>query len=222
MKIVLKSYDNYTYDQIKLDYEEFQSSICEVVSSTAKPKTRWKLDCTFVYYLLRELKFSVMYRNHFLNCWSQYVGRLIVILEPTTVDLIDYKWNYRLYCLVREKCELDHALSWLSTLGGAFSALGDYFERCAETAGKISVNQLRLALRLGDASIVARCRLYLSLSLIQMKRFKAARRIILAEYESAKSQVVKDERLLRMCQGIWAKLKYEMEMAKNVRKSEGQ
>lgn len=26
--------------------------------------------------------------------------------------------------MVRERCELDHALSWLSTLGGAFSALG--------------------------------------------------------------------------------------------------
>lgn len=54
-----------------------------------------------------------------------------------------------MYDLVRERCEVDHALSWLSTLGGAFSALGDYFEACADTAGKISVHQLKLALRLG-------------------------------------------------------------------------
>lgn len=44
---------------------------------------------------------------------------------------------------------MDHAFSWLSTLGGAFSALGDYFENCAETAGKISIQQLQLAFRLG-------------------------------------------------------------------------
>lgn len=51
--------------------------------------------------------------------------------------------------MVKERCEVDHAFSWLSTLGGAFSALGDYFENCAETAGKISIQQLQLAFRLG-------------------------------------------------------------------------
>lgn len=34
--------------------------------------------------------------------------------------------NYLSY----EKRELDSALAWLSTLGGAFSALGDDFENC--------------------------------------------------------------------------------------------
>lgn len=32
--------------------------------------------------------------------------------------------------LCHEKRELDSALAWLSTLGGAFSALGDNFEHC--------------------------------------------------------------------------------------------
>lgn len=29
-----------------------------------------------------------------------------------------------------ERREVDHAMSWLSTLGGAFSALGEEFQHC--------------------------------------------------------------------------------------------
>lgn len=29
-----------------------------------------------------------------------------------------------------ERREVDHAMSWLSTLGGAFSALGEQFHHC--------------------------------------------------------------------------------------------
>lgn len=32
--------------------------------------------------------------------------------------------------MVMERMEIDHAMSWLSTLGGAFSALGDQFVHC--------------------------------------------------------------------------------------------
>ncbi|KAG5897845.1 hypothetical protein JTB14_011843 [Gonioctena quinquepunctata] len=119
--------------------------------------------------------------------------------------------------MVRERCELDNTLSWLSTLGGAFSALGDYFPNCAHTAGKISFHQLNLAHRLGDPNIAARCRLYSSLSLIQQKRFKLAEAIILREYHNAKSASIVDKRLLNMCKGIWSKLQYEHQLFKKSR-----
>lgn len=32
--------------------------------------------------------------------------------------------------MANERKEIDHAMSWLSTLGGAFSALGDRFDSC--------------------------------------------------------------------------------------------
>ena len=32
--------------------------------------------------------------------------------------------------MVVERQEVDHAMSWLSTLGGAFSALGEEFDHC--------------------------------------------------------------------------------------------
>lgn len=117
--------------------------------------------------------------------------------------------NYRTTNLAWERLELDHCLSWLSTLGGAFSALGDYFTNCALIAGKISFHQLKLAMRLGDPTVASRCKLYLSLSLIQRGYFQLARKIIYEEYQKAKNAVVIDTRLVKMCQGIWAKLKYE-------------
>lgn len=36
----------------------------------------------------------------------------------------------RITSLVMERSELDSAMSWLSTLGGAYSALGDQFSYC--------------------------------------------------------------------------------------------
>lgn len=126
--------------------------------------------------------------------------------------------NYKIEYLVREKCEVDHTLSWLSTLGGAFSALGDNSVNCAEIAGKISFHQLELAFRLQDPGIVARCRLYFSLSLIQRKHYKLAKRIILNEYETAKQSTVLDERLINMCKGIWSKLQYEYNLNRQCKK----
>lgn len=115
--------------------------------------------------------------------------------------------------MVRERCELDHTLSWLSTLGGAFSALGDYAINYAEVAGKISFHQWSLALKMNDPNIVARCRLYFSLSLIQKGHYKLARDIIQQEYTNANNATIPDTRLLKMCQGIWSKLQYEHKLS---------
>lgn len=49
------------------------------------------------------------------------------LIKPK-LEILDYAWNKRLTDLVSQKQELEHAMSWLSTLGGAFSALGDTFE----------------------------------------------------------------------------------------------
>ncbi|KFB40814.1 AGAP001342-PA-like protein [Anopheles sinensis] len=108
--------------------------------------------------------------------------------------------------------ELTELMAWLSTLGGAFSALGDYQHACADTAGKISIHQMKLAFRLGDPSLVARCQLYLAISLTQKTEFAAAKRIIQKVYRSETKQTDPDTRLLKMCQGIWAKLRYEYEL----------
>lgn len=134
--------------------------------------------------------------------------------------------------LCQERRELDSALAWLSTLGGAFSALGDNFEHCvsilnfshrylwnlnmsmkillqAVMAGRISISQFRIALKLGDPQTISRCRLFYAVSLIQRSDLRLARYIIEDEYHKAVTIHLEDKRLKRMCCGIWAKLRYE-------------
>ncbi|XP_030755089.1 uncharacterized protein F58A4.6 [Sitophilus oryzae] len=209
--LTILSPDKYYYGKVLLDNREVLN-LNDFNQNEGKEvlKGKLNLDCVFVHYFIKELILSCIYRNNFLKFvnTSDVLPRNL-ILQETKRDLIDYRWNEHVCFLIREKCELDHALSWLSTLGGAFSALGDYFEKCADTAGKISVNQLKLAIRLGDPNIASRCRLYLSLSLIQKKKYKLAAKIIEAEYVTSKCAIIVDERLVRMCKGIWSKLQYE-------------
>jgi hypothetical protein len=107
--------------------------------------------------------------------------------------------------------------SWLSTLGGAFSALGDYFEDRAKIAGKISIHQMMLACRLCDPNLISRCKLFLSISLIQQENFKLAQRLIREQNEIGKAS--DDTRLIKMCLGIWSKLQYSYKICKNKKKT---
>lgn len=145
------------------------------------------------------------------------VGTILIKLRTPKKQFLDYKWNDRITQLALERREVDYAMSWLSTLGGAFSALGEEFQHCAEIAGKISIQQFELALRLGDPLLVARCKLYGALSLIQQGKFGIPKNIIRNVYKFALAQ--KDIRLQNMCQGIWAKLKYCYKLKREGNKS---
>ncbi|KAL0266583.1 UNVERIFIED_CONTAM: hypothetical protein PYX00_009084 [Menopon gallinae] len=167
------------------------------------------------------LKHSVNYRKHIrrklLNSLENIpAGRDVNIclkLVRPPADILDFGWNYRISKLVAEKQELENSMSWLSTLGGAFSALGDNFEHCAKVAGRISLQQLQIALRLGEPPLVARCKLYMALSLIQQKKLNTAKSIVKEQYEVAKT--CKDYRLSNMCKGIWSKLQYTYKIEKS-------
>lgn len=88
----------------------------------------------------------------------------------------------------------------------------------AERAGRISMYQLKLAFKSGDPSIIARSKLYYSISLIQKGRLRAARKMILDQYEFAKEERRGgDERVYKMCHGIWLKLQYAYTMRKQKR-----
>ncbi|KAF5272052.1 hypothetical protein FQR65_LT05034 [Abscondita terminalis] len=207
--------DDHLYDNFIVTENNIKPSVevCPSGKKTSLDVVELLVDGILVHYFIRELRHCLYYRKRFLKEHSNdAVVRLN--LQPAAKQIVDYKWNYRIEHLVRERCELEHTLSWLSTLGGAFSALGDYFANCAEMAGKISINQLKLAMMLDDPNVVARCRLYLSLSLIQQGRFKLAQRIIHYEYLKARNSVVVDIRLINMCRGIYCKLKYDWEMYK--------
>ncbi|KAI4454908.1 hypothetical protein MML48_9g00002217 [Holotrichia oblita] len=199
----------------RCDVEAHQIDRC---SST---RIKFNINGIFLHFLLNELIYCGHYRSSFVNFYvpnELKVNTILFDLQNTTDQIIDYKWNEILNYLVREKCELEHALSWLSTLGGAFSALGDYFASSA-LVGKISYHQLVLAIRMGDPTIASRCKLYFSLSLIQRHKFKLARKIIEAEFQECKNAVILDTRLVKMCLGIWSKLQYEHQKYRQEKKS---
>ena len=73
---------------------------------------------------------------------------------------------------VLERIQLEESMFWLSTLGGACSALGDSCTGWADRAHTITLQQMSIALSIGDPSIVARCKLYMAISAIQKGKFK--------------------------------------------------
>ncbi|GAB0087851.1 uncharacterized protein DMENIID0001_022050 [Sergentomyia squamirostris] len=140
--------------------------------------------------------------------------RVVVKVRDPERNFIDYSGCWIACQIAWERAELDNLLSWFSTLGGAYSSLGDDFEYCAKTAGQISMKQLKIALKLGDPHTISRCKLYYSISLIQRGHLRAAKYLIREQYASAVSSSTPDERLVRMCLGIWAKLQYTYDQRK--------
>ncbi|KAH8365780.1 hypothetical protein KR093_004363, partial [Drosophila rubida] len=164
-----------------------------------------QLDAIHGNYLLREvLQQTVLQR------WLQHelgVQLLWLSLQPPARLDPDYKWMQMLSHTICEHVQLEHLMCWLSTLGGGYSSLGDQFERCAEAAGQISLQQLSIGIRLGNPLMQSRCKLYYSISLIQRGALRRAKQLIRVQHRLARRQ--HDQRLLRMCQGIWEQLRYE-------------
>lgn len=76
---------------------------------------------------------------------------------------------------------------------------------------------MKLAYRLGDPNLLARCKLFLSISLIQQRRFKFAQFIVRQQYQYALE--IDDNRLRKMCLGIWSKLQYTYKIHRQNRRN---
>lgn len=131
---------------------------------------------------------------------------LVVQLEwPTNLPVFK-AWSWRIMLLVLKKQSLEETMIWLSTLGGAYSAMGNYYIRYAEIAGKISVQQLQVALQMGDPISIAKCRIYIAVSLMQRGRLKDAKKITRSQWLVGKRSG--DNQLKRMCLGVWSRLSH--------------
>lgn len=86
----------------------------------------------------------------------------------------------------------------------------------AIVAGKISIQQLKIAIRIGDPLIASRCKLYAAISLLQRGYYKQAKFIVQNQYKFIKCQLNVDDRLIKMCCGIWTKLRYEINKRKKI------
>ncbi|XP_033208020.1 uncharacterized protein F58A4.6 isoform X2 [Belonocnema kinseyi] len=215
--IILKSHDVIPYQNNKIQIEKnADGDDCAECRKVIQLQLNKKgLNSHLVSLYVSTLRRSDLYRisamRMLIRFSKQKVPRnekwiIFIKLRNPRKHFIDYAWSERITRLATEKREIDHAMSWLSTLGGAFSALGEEIPYCAEVAGKISVKQFKLAYRLGDPLLEARCKLYAALSLIQRGDLKTPKRMLRDIYRFGIHE--KDVRLQNMCQGVWAKLKY--------------
>uniref|UniRef100_A0A1A9ZID0 Uncharacterized protein n=1 Tax=Glossina pallidipes TaxID=7398 RepID=A0A1A9ZID0_GLOPL len=182
-------------------------------SSSQRPLVRrFKTEINGItyFYLHKELVLFTEYRKIlYTHLATKGVQLLYLQIVLPSKQIIDWKWNAMLTRKLYEKVETDYLMSWLSTLGGGFSALGEQFSRCAEVAGKISMRQLYIGIHLGDPFLQARCKLYYSVSLLQIGKLRSAKYIIKQQYHFALCHKDVDGRLLKMCKGIWQRLQYE-------------
>ncbi|CAI9715861.1 Hypothetical predicted protein [Octopus vulgaris] len=182
------------------------------------------LDSHLVSLLMDRVRFSPKFKKRFIKFVQSNIGfshrpaNIILDQSHTTVpyfidivlqypkQYIDYSWHCKMQHLVEMKLRMDEAMAILSTLGGGYSALGEYYENHSLEAFNIAVKQLQIALKSTDPLSVSRCYLYIALSLMQRGYLHCSRAIIRKQFSFAKNHMIQDGRLISMCHGLWAKL----------------
>lgn len=193
-----------------------------------------ELDAHLVSCICSELKRSWIFRRRFLKFVARNFGFKAfevpnsvnasqifeffdsVVVVPYVVKLvllyprqkIDYAWNYRIGDQITRRAMLDDAMNWLSTLGGGYSSLGDYFQHHAEEAGRISLQQLKLSEQMGDPLMSVRCRLFYAQSLMQRGYIKQCKTIIRAQRYFCKSLLVSDDKVLALYKSLKWRLRH--------------
>ncbi|ELU01463.1 hypothetical protein CAPTEDRAFT_148849 [Capitella teleta] len=186
-----------------LDFVEFKTC---VFYDGIKPQGKLFLALAhprFAFLLVQQLRVSQNFRSNFpidfnlclFLAWPQYLP-------------IDYAWDYRIRCIIEKTAVLDDAMNWLNTLGGGYSALGDYSDSHSESAARIALRQWKIASELGNDPIVVRCYLYMSLSLMQRGYLRTSKYILRCQYYRAQHLPIVDRCLFAMCQGLWSRLKH--------------
>lgn len=170
---------------------------------------------------------SKVYRESFSSFWSRSdttapplpdnASRDVVLrirMTKPVVRFIDYESCYIINKILWEFIELDDALHWLSTLGGAFSNLGEHSQGFAEKAGENAWKQLVVAQKYGDKTVIAKCWLFIAMSCMQRREFEKSRTIVKRIFKQMQAKGVRDlvgsSKIRTICRGIWARLLYEI------------
>ncbi|KAM7433949.1 hypothetical protein ABFA07_015882 [Porites harrisoni] len=134
---------------------------------------------------------------------------IYINVQPLTCLCVepDLNWCRCLLVGLVEYMQLQDVMAWLSTLGGAYSAMGEHFCSYSEKAGQISQHQLLVAMRLGNPILAAQCKVFAAMSLIQRGRLKMASKVIREQYHLALNGL-KDEKLLSSCKAAWIRIQY--------------
>ena len=123
---------------------------------------------------------SPLFRERIWNYFSYLQVqclRIKLVIDQTPL-VWDRRWSLRVTCLVNNRMEVEELMALLSTLGGAFSCIGEIDTQAARIAGKIAQRQLSLSKSTGDPNLVVRCFLYQVYSLCQQGFKKKAIRVM--------------------------------------------
>ena len=165
--------------------------------------------------LLQDSVYRTLVANHWNNALS-------ILVTPPNPASLDHQGSALAQAVLVKAVETEDALHWLSTLGGAYSNLGEGSLDRAKQAGRNAMKQLAVLGKNGDVTVALKCWLFIGQSLVQQGRFKIARRILRSVWtECHKPQVASlasTSKLVKMCQGIWNRLVHER---KEARKSHG-
>jgi len=143
---------------------------------------------------------------------------LRLVMRTKYQPSVHLSWYRRILRLINEFIHLYEAMAWLSTLGGAYSAMGDYGEQYAEVAKKISMKQLRLAMTSGDLTHVSRCWIFIAMSAMQHGLLSNSKTLLLKQWQFAHSaEGQRDPRLKNMILGTWELLKQKRKQRKLLR-----
>lgn len=188
-------------------------------------------ECFFKF--VRCLLAPAFWQNMLNNFSSRWEKRVVLDCQPTSYvksDGIDFlvfviyavpqppihiAWYRRIVALINEFIHVYEVMAWLSTLGGAYSAMGDYCDRAKGVAKQISAKQLQLAARLGDPTQVCRCWIFLAMSAIQHGQLRLSRQILTYQWRFVHTtEGQRDPRLKNMILGVWSRLVYERKLRK--------
>ncbi|XP_031548853.1 uncharacterized protein LOC116286471 [Actinia tenebrosa] len=131
----------------------------------------------------------------------------------------DIRWSEKLWPLLVEFAHLNDIMSWLSTLGGAYSSLGENCVISSKKAGDISKQQYVIASKLKNPILTAQCNLFLAMSLVQRGHLKSASVIIRRQYAEAVSDGLYDQKLISLCKAAWNKVRFKKQLKLQARHS---
>ncbi|KAH9525483.1 hypothetical protein Btru_001523 [Bulinus truncatus] len=155
------------------------------------------------------------------DAWDNYltVPYMIDLVAVWPKQKLDYAWTRRVLGLLHKHVVLVEGFAWLSTLGGAHSSLGEKFIHHAEKAGEISKKQLKMALELGNESLIARCYIFWSWSLLQKEELRRCKKCVLNTWKFCKTIRGRDWILEAMCKAVWSRLRYKRSLRRAKKKS---
>lgn len=170
----------------------------------------------FVYLVMRHQFYCGQVREF----WGKWHRVFCVLQGLQAHNFFDFASSRLVNGILWEAIELDDALHWLSTLGGAYSNLGEHSQSFAVRAGQNAWNQMRIALRSQDPTVILKCWLFVAMSLMQLQKLRRSKQIIrnVLQFNRKRGQF-EDPKVNNMCYGIWSRLKFQYRMRTTKRKA---